>query len=67
MILWSSGADVVLKEGAKEKGKERERERERGKEGRREEERRKEGRGRGREGDLRFRRTTKCCHIHPRQ
>lgn len=63
MILWSSGADVVLKGGAKEKGKERERERE----GRREEERRRGGRGRGREGDLRFRRTTKCCHIHPRQ
>lgn len=65
MILWSSGADVVLKEGAKEKGKERERER--GRKERREEERRKEGRGRGRKGDLKFRRTTKCCHIHPRQ
>lgn len=37
MILWSSSADVVLKEGAEEKGKERERE------GGREEERKREG------------------------
>lgn len=43
MILWSSGADVVLKEGAKEKGKERER-------GRAREAEREGERKRGREG-----------------